>query len=128
MNTGLSWPIGLEIPLFQVSYYYETGVVDFKPKWRRYILYTIYYILHSVYNSHFKDTLKKTKLFTSPGVKTRNLFMWNKKIEIQRTFAPSVGCTIKGIIFFLNFLHESIIYWARAILAINIVRTISSHD
>ena len=36
MNTDLSWPIGLEIPLFLLSCYYDSGVVDFKTEWRRY--------------------------------------------------------------------------------------------
>ena len=35
MNVDLSWPIGLEINFFFLSYYYESGVVDFKPEWIR---------------------------------------------------------------------------------------------
>ena len=37
MNTDSSWPIELEIPLFLLSFYYDSGVVDFKPEWRSYI-------------------------------------------------------------------------------------------
>ena len=54
--------------------------------------------------------------------------MWNKKIVVLRTTASSIGCTVKGILFFLKLLHESIVYWAREIVTVHIVHTISSHD
>ena len=66
-------------------------------------------------------------MFTSSRVRKRNLFMWNKKIVVLCTTAPSIGCTIKGILFFLRLLRDSIIYWAGEIAAIHIVHTISSH-
>ena len=42
--------------------------------------------------------------------------------------APSIGYTVKGILFFLKLLHESIVYWASEIAAVHIVYTISSHE
>ena len=54
--------------------------------------------------------------------------MWNMKIVVLRTTAYSNGCTVKGILFFLRLLHESIVYWASEIAAVHIVHTISSHD
>ena len=38
-------------------------------------------------------------MFTSPGVRTRNLFMWNNKIVFLHTTVPSIVCTVKGILF-----------------------------
>ena len=35
--------------------------------------------------------------------------------------ASSIGCTVKGILFFLRLLRDSIIYWAGEIAAIHIV-------
>ena len=81
-----------------------------------------------MYNSQLKDTLKEFKLFTSTGVRTQNPFVWNNKIVVLRTTAPSIGCTIKGIIFFLIILHKSIEYWACEIVVIHIVHTILHTD
>ena len=50
--------------------------------------------------------LKEYKLFTSPGILTQNLFMWNKKRVVLRTTAPSIGCTVKGILFFLRIICD----------------------
>ena len=38
--------------------------------------------------------------------------MQNKKRVGLSTALPSIGCTVKGMIFFLKLLHESIKYWA----------------
>ena len=82
-----------------------------------------------VYNSQLEDTLKEFTLFTLPRVLTRNIFIQNKKIVVLRTNEPSIGCTIKGIYFFLTLLHKSIKYWAYKIAGtIHIVHTIFSHD
>ena len=80
------------------------------------------------YNSQFEDTLKNTNFLPCPGFEPQDLFMWNKKIVNLRMTSPSIGCTVKGILFFLTLLHESIVYWASEIAAVHIVHTISSHD
>ena len=59
-------------------------------------------ILIIYYNSQLEDTLKEFKLFTSPGVRTQNLFMNNRKIVLLRMTAPSIGCTITGTLCFLT--------------------------
>ena len=65
-----------------------------------------------MHNSQLEDTLKEFNLFTSRGIRTWNLLMWNKKRVVLRMTAPSIGCTVKGIILFLRLLHNSIEYWA----------------
>ena len=57
-------------------------------------------ILIIYYNSQLEDTLKEFKLFTSPGVRTRNLFIRNKKRIVLRATVPSICCTDKGTLFF----------------------------
>ena len=37
--------------------------------------------------------------------------MRNKKIVVLRTTVPSLVCTVKGTLFFLNILHKYIEYW-----------------
>ena len=51
--------------------------------------------------------------------------MWNKKRVVLRTTAPSIGCTVKGILFFLRLLRNYIVYWAGEIVAVHILHTIS---
>ena len=60
-------------------------------------------------------------MFTSPRIQTWNPFMWNKKRVVLRTTAPSIGCTVKGILIFLRILRDSIVYWAGEIVAVHIV-------
>ena len=86
------------------------------------------YRLCSMYNSQLEDIFIEFKLFTSTGVRTRNIFMWNKKIVVLRTTAHYIVYTIKGILLFLRILHESIKYWACKIVTIHIVHTILSQD
>ena len=54
--------------------------------------------------------------------------MRNKKIFVLPTTASSIGCSVKGILFFLRLLHESIVYRACKIAAVHILHRISSHD
>ena len=37
--------------------------------------------------------------------------MWNKKRVVLRMTVTSIGCTVKGTLFFLMLSHESIKYW-----------------
>ena len=64
-------------------------------------------------------SLKKYKLFTSQGF---------EKIIVLCMTAPSIGCTAKGIFFFLRLVRDYIVYWASNIAAVHIIYTIYSHD
>ena len=90
-------------------------------------LYT-WWSYYSIYNSQLEDNLKSFRIFTSPGVRSRNIFMWNKKIVFLHTTVPSIGCTGNGVLLLLRLLHGSIKYWACKIAALNIVHTILSHE
>ena len=61
-----------------------------------------------VYNIQLEDILKEFNQFTSPRVKNRTLFIWNKKRVILRTTVLFIGYTVKGTLFLLMFLHEYI--------------------
>ena len=52
----------------------------------------------------------------------------NQEKGVLHTTAYSVCCAVKGILFFLMLIHESIVYWASKIADVDIVHTISSHD
>ena len=94
-----------------------------------YILYTIYYLVYITYIIIVNwNNLQEYKLFTSTGNQTQNFFMRNKKIIVLHTNAPTIDCTVKIILFLSRLLHESIVYWASEIAAVQIVHAISSHD
>ena len=65
-------------------------------------------LIRIIYNSNLEDTLKEFKLFTLPGVKTRNIFMQNKKQVALRTTATYILGTAKGTLLFSRFLHKSL--------------------
>ena len=58
-------------------------------------------LIRILYNSNLEDTLKEFKLFTLPGVKTRNIFMQNEKLVALRTTATYIVGTAKVTLFFL---------------------------
>ena len=46
-------------------------------------------------------------------VGNRNLFIYNNRIVVLHTTAPSIGSTVKVKLFFLRLIHKYIKYWAR---------------
>ena len=86
------------------------------------------HIVYSVYNSQLEDTLKNTSCLTRLRIKPRIYSYGTRKGSFLRMTVSSTGCTLKGILFFLSLLHESIKNLAFKIVAVHIVHTISSRD